>query len=103
MRAEADRFTRERRELSEQIQEAESQLEWLRSDRDDEIGKLIAEKKVLQDRLHDSETQLSQLKCRKRDELKVSVCLLLINDSAAVIWTYLVIHVTIVNLAMIEL
>lgn len=48
----------------------ESQLEWLRSERKDEIGKLNSEKKVLQDRLHDTETQLSQLKSRKRDELK---------------------------------
>lgn len=66
-----DRFAREKKELSEQIQEVESQLEWLRSERDDEITKLSAEKKVLQDRLHDAETQLSQLKSRKRDELKV--------------------------------
>lgn len=66
-----DRFAREKKELSEQMQEVESQLEWLRSERDDEIAKLTAEKKVLQGRLHDAETQLSQLKSRKRDELKV--------------------------------
>lgn len=71
MRAEADRFAREKKELSEQIQEVESQLEWLRSERDEEITKLTSEKKVLQDRLHDAEAQLSQLKSRKRDELKV--------------------------------
>lgn len=69
-----DRFAREKKELSEQIQEIESQLEWLRSERDDEITKFTAEKKVLQDRLHDAETQLSQLKSRKRDELKVGHC-----------------------------
>ena len=68
MKAEMDRFAREKKELSEQI---ESQLEWFRSERDDEISKLTAEKKVLQDRLHDAESQISQLKCRKRDELKV--------------------------------
>lgn len=66
-----DRFAREKKELSEQIQEIESQLDWIRSERDDEIAKLASEKKVLQDRLHDAETQLSQLKSRKRDELKV--------------------------------
>ncbi|KAL0394284.1 UNVERIFIED_CONTAM: hypothetical protein Slati_4394600 [Sesamum latifolium] len=70
MRAEMDRFARERKELIEQVQEIESQLEWVRSERDDEITKLMAEKKVLQDRLYDAETQLSQLKSRKRDELK---------------------------------
>lgn len=66
-----DRFGRERKELAEQIQEAENQIEWVRSERDDEITKLKAEKKTFQDRLHDAETQLSQLKSRKRDELKV--------------------------------
>lgn len=71
MRTEVDRFARERKELTEQIQEFECQLEWVRSERDDEITKLIAEKKFFQDRLHDAETQLSQLKSRKRDELKV--------------------------------
>lgn len=75
MKAELDRFARERKELSEQIQEVESQLEWLRSERDDEVVKLTAEKKVLQDHLHDAETQLSQLKSRKRDELKVCIFL----------------------------
>lgn len=71
MKAEMDRFAREKKELSEQIQEIESQLDWVRSERDDEIAKLTSEKKVLQDRLHDADTQLSQLKSRKRDELKV--------------------------------
>ena len=68
-----DRFAQEKKELSEQIQEVESQLEWLRSERDDEMAKLTAEKKALQDRLHDADTQLSQLKSRKHDELKVLV------------------------------
>lgn len=71
MKAEVDRFSREKKELAEHIQEIESQLEWHRSERDDEILKLSSEKKVLHDRLHDAETQLSQLKSRKRDELKV--------------------------------
>lgn len=73
MRAEMDRFAREKKGFSEQIQEVESQLEWHRSEWDDKITKLTSEKKALQDRLHDAETQLSQLKSRKRDELKVSV------------------------------
>lgn len=67
-----DRFSREKKELTEHIQEVENQLEWLRSERDEEIAKLSADKKVLQDRLHDAEAQLSQLKSRKRDELKVN-------------------------------
>lgn len=71
MRAEADRFTRERKELTEQIHEVENQLEWVHSEKDDEITGLVTEKKVLQDRLYDAESQLSQLKSRKRDELKV--------------------------------
>lgn len=71
MKAEMDRFAREKKELCEQRQEVECQLEWLRSERDDEVAKLTAEKKVLQERVHDAETQLSQLKSRKRDELKV--------------------------------
>lgn len=72
MKAELDRFSREKKELTEHIQEVENQLEWLRSERDEEIAKLSADKKVLQDRLHDAESQLSQLKSRKRDELKVN-------------------------------
>lgn len=78
MRAEVDRFARERKEMTEQIQEVENQLEWMRSERDDKITKLMAEKKTLQDRLHDAESQLSQLKSRKRDELKVCYLSLLI-------------------------
>lgn len=66
-----DRFTRERKDLTEQLQEIETQLEWVRSEREDEISKFMTEKKVLQDRLYDAESQLSQLKSRKRDELKV--------------------------------
>lgn len=66
-----DRFARERKELIEQMQEVETQLEWVRSERDEEITKLMAEKKTLQDRLYDAESQLSQLKSRKHDELKV--------------------------------
>lgn len=66
-----DRFARERKELTEQIQDIENQLEWIRSERDEEIAKLTAEKRALQDRLHDADVQLSQLKSRKRDEQKV--------------------------------
>lgn len=71
MKAEVDRVTREKKELSEQIQDVESQLDWHRAERDEEITKLTADKRTLQDRLHDAEVQLAQLKSRKRDELKV--------------------------------
>lgn len=71
MKAEMERFSREKKELSEQMHDIESQLEWLRSERDDEVVKLTAEKKVLHDRLHDADTQIAQLKSRKRDEMKV--------------------------------
>ncbi|GMH07028.1 hypothetical protein Nepgr_008868 [Nepenthes gracilis] len=60
------------RELSDQIQEIESQLDWLRSEQDEDIAKLTAEKRAIQDSLHDAEIQLVQLKSRKRDELKVA-------------------------------
>lgn len=75
MRAEVDHFARERKEMEEQIQEAENQIEWIRSERDIEVAKLSAEKKILQDRLNDAEMQLAQLKSRKRDELKVILSL----------------------------
>lgn len=71
MKAELDRFAREKKVLSDQVQEIKSQLEWLRTEHDEEIMKLSSEKKALQDRIHDTETQISQLKSRKRDELKV--------------------------------
>ena len=75
MKAETDRFGREKKELVEQFRDVESQLEWVRSERQDEIDKLSSEKKTLLDRLHEAETQLSLLKTRKRDELKVwSLC-----------------------------
>lgn len=80
MKSEMDRFSLERKEMCEQMQEIESQLEWLRSERDDEIAKLTAEKKLFQERLHDAETQLSQLKSRKRDELKVATSFIFLID-----------------------
>lgn len=46
-----DRFGRERKELAEQIQEVENQIELVRSERNDEITKLKAEKRSFQDRL----------------------------------------------------
>ncbi|KAI3982136.1 hypothetical protein MKX01_019042, partial [Papaver californicum] len=70
LKTEIDRHSREKKELCEQIQDVESQLEWVRSERDDEVANLISEKKVLHDRLHDAETQIQQLKSRKREELK---------------------------------
>lgn len=72
MKAEMERFAREKKELTEQIQDVESQLDWHRAERDEEITKLTADKRSLQDRLHDAEVQLAQLKSRKRDELKVT-------------------------------
>lgn len=71
MKAEMDRFAREKKDLVEQFRDVESQLEWIRSERQDEISKLSSEKKTLLDRLHETETQLALLKTRKRDELKV--------------------------------
>jgi len=67
-----ERSAREKKDLCEQILEVENQLEWTRSEKDEEIRKLSADRKALQDHLHDAETQLSQLKSRKRDELKVT-------------------------------
>lgn len=81
MRSELDRFARERKELTEQVQDVESQLEWLRAEKYDEIAKLVAERKNLQDRLHDAETQLNQLRSRKRDELKVGLAVTLDTPS----------------------
>ena len=71
LKSEMEQFARERKELTEQILDVENQLEWLRSEKDEEIAKLSADRRGLQDRLHDAETQLSQLKTRTRDELKV--------------------------------
>lgn len=71
MRAEIDRLGREKKDMAERLREVENQLEWARSERDEEIGKLLTEKKGIQERLRDSESQLAQLKSRKRDELKV--------------------------------
>lgn len=51
----------------------ENQLEWVRSEKDEQIVKLTADKKNLHDRLHEAETQLSQFKAWKREELKVRV------------------------------
>lgn len=72
LKAEGERSAREKKELCEQMLELESQLEWVRAEKDEEIEKLSADRKALQDRCHDAETQLSQLKSRKRDELKVA-------------------------------
>lgn len=71
MRAEIDRLGREKKDMAERIREVENQLEWVRSEREEESAKLHNEKKGLQDRLRDTESQLAQLKSRKRDELKV--------------------------------
>lgn len=71
MKAETDRFAREKKDLVEQFRDVESQLEWVRSEREDEIAKLSSDKKSLLNRLHEAETQLSLLKTRKHDELKV--------------------------------
>ena len=72
LKAEVDRLSREKRDLAERLQEAESQLDWINSEHEDEVARLIADKKNYQESLRDAEAQLSQLKSRKRDELKVS-------------------------------
>jgi phage shock protein A len=51
----------------------EKQMEWVRSEKDEQIAKLSADRKNLHDRVHEAETQLSQFKARKREELKVRV------------------------------
>jgi hypothetical protein len=75
MKGEVERLGREKKDLAERLREAENQLEWVRSERDEEIAKLAGEKKSFQDRLRESDSQLAQLQSRKRDELKVGFCL----------------------------
>ncbi|XP_018726277.2 probable DNA double-strand break repair Rad50 ATPase isoform X2 [Eucalyptus grandis] len=70
MEAEMDRFAREKKELSDQVQDLENQLEELRSERAEEIAKLTSEKEALQDRLHDAESEILQLKTRHSEELE---------------------------------
>ena len=55
------------------MREIENQMEWVRSEKDEQIAKLSADRKNLHDRVHEAETQLSQVKARKREELKVIV------------------------------
>jgi flavorubredoxin len=55
------------------MREIEKQMEWVRSEKDEQIAKLSADRKNLHDRVHEAETQLSQFKARKREELKVMV------------------------------
>lgn len=65
--------------LSDQMREFENQLEWVRSEKDEQIAKLSAEKRNLQVRLNDAESQLSMVKAQKREELKVEVLVTLSN------------------------
>lgn len=65
--------------LSDHMRESESQLEWVRSEKDEQIAKLSAEKKNIQVRLNDAESQLSLVKAQKREELKVEVLVTLSN------------------------
>lgn len=65
--------------LSDQMREFENQLEWVRSEKDEQIAKLSAEKRNLQVRLNDAESQLSMVKAQKREELKVEVFVTLSN------------------------
>lgn len=86
MRAEIDRLGREKKDMAERIREVENQLEWVRSEREEDSGKLLNEKKGLQERLRDTESQLAQLKSRKRDELKVSAQLFHFQNSTLVVF-----------------
>jgi hypothetical protein len=61
------------------MREMENQLEWVRSEKDEQIAKLSAEKKNLQVRLSDAESQLSMVKAQKREELKVEVVVAISN------------------------
>jgi len=61
------------------MREIENQLEWVRSEKDEQIAKLSAEKKNLQVRLSDAESQLSMVKAQKREELKVEVVVAISN------------------------
>lgn len=55
------------------MREIENQMEWVRSEKDEQIAKLSADRKNLHDRVSEAETQLSQFKARKREEIKVRV------------------------------
>jgi hypothetical protein len=59
--------------------EMEKQVDWVRSEKDEEITKLTADKKVLHDHLNDAESQLSMVKARNREELKVRIIVALHN------------------------
>jgi hypothetical protein len=61
------------------MREIENQLEWVRSEKDEQISKLSAEKKNLQVRLNDAESQLSMVKAQKREELKVEAVVAISN------------------------
>lgn len=53
------------------MRELEGQLEWVRSEREEEVQALKAERKALEQRAREAEAQLAQIKSRKKDELKV--------------------------------
>jgi cell division protein FtsB len=59
--------------------EMEKQVNWVRSEKDEQIAKLSADKKALHDRLNDAESQLSMVKARNREELKVRIIIILHN------------------------
>jgi cell division protein FtsB len=59
--------------------EMEKQVDWVRSEKDEQIAKLSADKKALHDRLNDAESQLSMVKARNREELKVRIIIILHN------------------------
>ena len=63
------------------MREMENQLEWVRSEKDEQIAKLSAEKKNLQVRLNDAESQLSMVKAQKREELKVEIVVTIVTYS----------------------
>lgn len=73
LKEEKDQFAIDKKHLLKDIKDMESQLEWLKSEKDEKITKLTAEKRSLQDRVHEMEAQLLQLKSRQKDELKASI------------------------------
>jgi hypothetical protein len=59
--------------------EMEKQVNWVRSEKDEQIAKLSADKKTIHDRLNDAESQLSMVKARNHEELKVRIIVTLHN------------------------
>lgn len=73
LKEEKDQFAIDNKHLLKEKRDMESQLEWLKSEKDEKVTKLTAEKRSLQDRVHEMEAQLLQLKSRQKEELKASI------------------------------